>query len=186
MRRKQPIDITAHVQAIKDFRGDVVDGFFDEYSFLSNFHRVPCVVRGVTFKTSEHAYQALKLDDPKLVKLVADEPTPFACKKKLHEIVDAGLAEHPDLETLKRIMDICIAGKFREGTVMAEMLVRTDPKLLVEGNWWKDQRYGVCQGKGMNLLGKALMRRRLVLTQRTLYSWENDYLFGPDAMLPGD
>ena len=186
MRRKQPIDIAAHVEAIKDFRGDVVDGFFDEFSFLSNFHPVPCVIRGVTFKTSEHAYQALKLDDPKLVKDVAEQPTAFESKKRLHEIVDAGLAKHPDLDTLKRIMDICVAGKFSESSVMAEMLIKTDPKLLVEGNWWNDQRFGVCKGRGMNLLGKALMRRRIVLLQRTLLPWEESYLFGPDLILPGD
>lgn len=177
MRRKQPIDITAHVEAIENFRGDVIDGFFDDYSFLSNFHPVPCVVRGVTFKTSEHAYQALKLDDPKLVKEVAEQPTPFISKKRLHEIVNAGLAVHPGLDKLKRIMDACVRGKFAKGSVMAEMLVRTDPALLVEGNWWSDVTWGVCKGEGMNLLGKALMRRRIVLLERTLYPWENAYLF---------
>jgi len=178
MPRKQAIDIEAHVRSIKDFKGDVIDGFFDEYSFLSNFHQVPCVIRGVTFKTSEHAYQALKLDDPDLVRQVAEQATPFASKKRLHEILDAGLAKQPDLPTLKRIMDICIAGKFQEGGVMAEMLIKTDPKLLVEGNFWHDRIWGVCKGEGMNLLGKALMRRRIVLLQRTILPWENNYLFG--------
>jgi len=38
----------------------IIDRFTEENSFLSNFHRIPVVVRGTTYKTAEHAYQALK------------------------------------------------------------------------------------------------------------------------------
>ena len=37
------------------------------------------------------------------------------------------------------------------------MLKATGDAVLVEGNWWRDDFWGVYEGKGQNILGKILM-----------------------------
>ena len=39
-------------------------------------------------------------------------------------------------------------------------LLNTGEVELVEGNWWKDDFWGVCTEKGQNHLGKILMKLR--------------------------
>ena len=66
-----------------------------------------------------------------------------------------------DWETVKeRIMyEICLA-KFTQHSELAQKLLKTGTKYLVEGNYWGDTEWGVCNGKGKNKLGKILMRVR--------------------------
>lgn len=179
MKKSKPIDVKTHVKSIEGFKGPVIEGFFDEHFFLSNFYPSPIVVEGVDFKTSEHAYQALKLDDRDMMMDVAGQSTPEKAKKRLHEIFRLHKLEHPCLPRLIMIMEKCVEAKFSKGSKLASMLENTDPALLVEGNWWGDAKWGVFKGEGMNLLGKVLMRRRIVLLQRTIHSWESPYLY-PD------
>jgi predicted NAD-dependent protein-ADP-ribosyltransferase YbiA (DUF1768 family) len=40
---------------------------------------------------------------------------------------------------------------------LAQLLIDTDDHELIEGNWWHDYFWGVCNGKGENHLGKILM-----------------------------
>jgi predicted NAD-dependent protein-ADP-ribosyltransferase YbiA (DUF1768 family) len=40
------------------------------------------------------------------------------------------------------------------------MLIDTGDQELIEGNWWGDVIWGVCNGKGENHLGKILMEVR--------------------------
>jgi predicted NAD-dependent protein-ADP-ribosyltransferase YbiA (DUF1768 family) len=43
------------------------------------------------------------------------------------------------------------------------MLKATGDEELVEGNWWNDTFWGVCNGVGENNLGKLLMKIRAEL-----------------------
>jgi predicted NAD-dependent protein-ADP-ribosyltransferase YbiA (DUF1768 family) len=43
---------------------------------------------------------------------------------------------------------------------MRERLLATGDEELIEGNWWGDTFWGVCNGEGQNQLGKLLMRVR--------------------------
>ncbi len=47
-----------------------------------------------------------------------------------------------------------------ENPDLAEQLLVTDEKYLVEGNTWNDTLWGVCNGRGRNLLGIMLMEIR--------------------------
>ena len=43
---------------------------------------------------------------------------------------------------------------------LTELLLSTEDSSLVEGNDWNDKFWGVCQGKGLNHLGRILMKVR--------------------------
>jgi predicted NAD-dependent protein-ADP-ribosyltransferase YbiA (DUF1768 family) len=45
-------------------------------------------------------------------------------------------------------------------------LLETGDAELVEGNWWDDTFWGVCNGVGQNNLGKILMDTRRELRER--------------------
>ena len=46
---------------------------------------------------------------------------------------------------------------------LAQLLIDTDGHELIEGNWWRDFYWGVCNGKGENHLGKLIMAIRTIL-----------------------
>jgi predicted NAD-dependent protein-ADP-ribosyltransferase YbiA (DUF1768 family) len=49
--------------------------------------------------------------------------------------------------------------KFKNPELRA-MLLTTGDEELIEGNWWRDTYWGVCEGIGQNKLGKLLMQVR--------------------------
>ena len=53
----------------------------------------------------------------------------------------------------------CVRKKFQIPE-LREALDNTGSELLVEGNWWKDTFWGMCEGRGQNNLGKILMKVR--------------------------
>ena len=57
-------------------------------------------------------------------------------------------------------MEDLIYQKFSTNPELAAKLIATGDALLVEGNWWHDTFFGVCDGKGENHLGLILMRVR--------------------------
>jgi ribA/ribD-fused uncharacterized protein len=57
------------------------------------------------------------------------------------------------------VMNWAVRQKFKDET-LSEMLLSTGGQELIEGNWWKDYFWGVCNGKGDNNLGKILMTVR--------------------------
>ena len=62
---------------------DAIDSFRAEFAFLSNFHPSPIILDdGETYPTAEHAFQALKTDDPEERRKVREAPTPAAAKSR--------------------------------------------------------------------------------------------------------
>jgi len=57
-----------------------------------------------------------------------------------------------------------VRDKFARHPGLKASLRQTGNARLVEGNWWGDTFWGVCNGKGTNHLGKVLMevRRELI------------------------
>lgn len=47
-----------------------------------------------------------------------------------------------------------------------QMLLSTGDEELIEGNYWKDTYWGVCNGVGENHLGKLLMKIREKLKEK--------------------
>ena len=71
----------------------------------------------------------------------------------------------PDWEDIKD--DVMLEGLYRKFTndELAEWLLDTGDEELVEGNWWGDRYWGVCNGIGQNKLGKLLMKVREELAE---------------------
>jgi ribA/ribD-fused uncharacterized protein len=146
--------------AIREFRG--------EYFFLSNFYPSPLRLRPPDFRggttttefypTAEHAFQALKSEDPAVRARIAEAHSPGAAKGMGRRVT-----LRPDWETIKIVvMKIVVSQKFNDNPYLAEKLLATGTAKLVEGNTWGDKFWGVdlATGEGENWLGELLMEVR--------------------------
>jgi ribA/ribD-fused uncharacterized protein len=142
-----------------------IDGFVDsprgDFRWLSNFE--PCVINfgGYVYPSTEHAYHAMKtfVDEERLALSKAETPSK---SKTLGQKVTL----RPDWEMVKAdCMEYCLQQKFARGTELAKKLIATVPADLIETNWWHDNYWGTCicpkcNNKGLNTLGKLLMKIR--------------------------
>ena len=136
-------------QAILEFQGD--------YRFLSNFWHSPMRVIGIPYLNSESAYQACKTLDMEA--------------RKEFSSVSGGVAKRlgrkltirpnwDDGVTKVECMELCLWAKFQMNPDLKAKLIATGDAELIEGNTWNDTFWGVCNGKGQNILGKLLMEIR--------------------------
>lgn len=165
---------TDKAKAIYKVTDTHIYGFFDEHRYLSNFHFYPIVYEGIQYPSNENAYQALKtLDNEERIKISG--LTPSGAKSRGRSISLRG-DWHNDLpeEEIERLAfdgqriiiqvrdkimyELCII-KF-SSPLLLDMLLKTGDKYLEETNWWKDDYWGVCNGKGLNKLGFILMKIR--------------------------
>lgn len=134
---------------------DVIGPFYEECGFLSNLHRSPFIYKGKIWQTSEHAYQAMKTKDEDEQEHVRSQTTPGRAKRAGQKVT-----LRDDWEDVKvGIMKDILREKFSDPKLQG-LLLKTDPKPLVEINYWGDRFYGVCEGKGFNVLGQILMEIR--------------------------
>lgn len=136
--------------------------FDGPYRWLSNFAPVPHGIKirvGVTImtvETVEHAFQAIKTNVLAQRAKVAKANTPGEAKRLGRQV-----PLRPDWDAV-RIAEMreLLKQKFAPGTFLAEQLLGTGNEELVEGNYWHDTFWGVCNGVGENHLGKLLMEIR--------------------------
>ena len=139
----------------------VIDSFFGPYRFLSNFE--PCTVEydGMTYKCSEAAYQAAKTTDASLriaFTTMNGSKAKYAGQK---------LPIRADWNDVKvDVMYQIVKDKFSRNPELKEKLLSTGTLQLIEGNYWGDKFWGVCNGEGENHLGKILMRVRRELSKQ--------------------
>ena len=130
--------------------------FQGEYRFLSNFWPATVVYEGITYPTSEHAYQAAKTLDVEQRKRIAALQTPAEAKS-----AGRALKLRDDWESVKfTVMEDVVRFKFTHHDDLRAKLLATGDAYLEEGNNWGDEVWGVCNGKGENRLGKILMKIR--------------------------
>lgn len=135
----------------------IIDSFKGKYSFLSNFATCYFIVFDeVRYRSVEHAYQAAKTLNlgERLDIYLAN--TPGQAKrlgKKVHVRLDWD-------EVKLSIMEDLLRQKFVGSDVFRQLLIKTSPAELIEGNNWNDTYWGVCNGVGENHLGKLLMKIR--------------------------
>ena len=141
----------------------ITDFHAEGYEFLSNFYTAPVTYQGLTFQNNEAAFQAQKtLDESE--KLQFTEYGPGKSKG-----IGRQVALRPDWEEVKNgIMYEIVLAKFTQNLELADKLLATGDKVLVEGNRWNDTHWGVNiqTGQGKNHLGKILMRVRTELSKR--------------------
>lgn len=137
----------------------MIDAFFGEYRWLSNFHVSPTPYKGVTYSSVEHGYQALKAATRDEHNWVASSPKPKDAKQRGRQI-----KMRSDWESVKlSIMYELVKSKFMNDEELKEKLLATGDERLVEGNTWGDTFWGVCNNSGQNHLGQILMRVRTEL-----------------------
>lgn len=130
--------------------------FREEFAFLSNFHRAPVTIQGITYPSSEHAYVAAKTKDLELRKEIAAITTPGKAKRYGRE-----MPVRPDWMSIRvKAMEYIVTQKFRQNRDLMRKLVMTRDQELVEENTWGDTFWGKCDRKGENHLGKILMQIR--------------------------
>lgn len=138
-----------------------IDKFEGEFAFLSNFYEAEVEYEGIKYPTNEHAFQAAKSLNPARRLEIAMLDTPGKAKRAGRNL----LLRH-DWEQVKYdiMLDIVFA-KFYQHPELATKLLATGDAELIEGNWWNDTTWGVCNGVGSNWLGRILMmvRARLYL-----------------------
>lgn len=132
---------------ITDFRGP--------YRWLSNFQTVDVELDGFFYPTTEHAYQAAKTLDPTQRSVVRDAESPGKAKR-----LGQKLNLRPDWEDVKVTIMLDLQRQKYRRADLREKLLSTGDAELVEGNTWGDRFWGVCDGEGLNWLGRLLMRVR--------------------------
>lgn len=133
-----------------------IDTFSGDYGFLSNFYPCEIVFEGRLYKSVEHAYQAAKTLDEQERKGIRGARYAFEAKR-----LGKTVTLRPDWEDVKlSIMEDLIEQKFANDLRLSIKLDQTYPAELIEGNWWGDTYWGVCDGEGENHLGKILMQVR--------------------------
>lgn len=149
---------------------DSIIEFKGKYFFLSNYFECKVTFEGITYESSEAAFQAQKCK-------TADERIQFiglnpSESKHLGRKIDI----RSDWEKVKRdLMYQIIKAKFDQNTKLKKKLLATGTRCLIEGNTWHDTCWGVEilskkkslfngtryeLGKGFNNLGTILMQVR--------------------------
>ena len=134
----------------------MIDRFDGNYEFLSNFAEYPILYQGQLWPSNEHAFQGAKTLDPIQKNAIRYAYTPGQAKRLGRQVT-----LRPDWEEVKKqiMYEICYE-KFTQHEDLAKALLETGEQKLVEGNYWHDCYWGVCNGVGDNHLGKILMRIR--------------------------
>jgi ribA/ribD-fused uncharacterized protein len=133
----------------------MIDRFNGEHAFLSNFATSRIEMDGLTYPTVEHAYQAAKTLNAYQRGVIRVAMTPGKAKR-LGKKVDM----QPDFNGKRLAVMLELVSKKFEIPELADKLIATGGEELIEGNYWNDTYWGVCQGKGLNNLGIILMHVR--------------------------
>ena len=147
-------------------RLDAITSFDGIYEFLSNLYPVQGIMLdGVAYPSVEHAYQAAKTVSAEERATVAGAKTGGRAKK-----LGRRATLRPDWDAIKvDVMQNLLQQKFAN-PVLRDGLLRTGERILIEGNTWHDNFWGVCWCErcqnsapfedGCNHLGGILMRIR--------------------------
>ena len=134
--------------------------FRGKHRWLSNFHPCNVSLDGVSYPSSEHAYQAAKTEDKVLRERIRTGTA--AESKKLAK--SFSLPESWNEKKLV-VMEELLNQKFSNSNLELQALLKETSGEIVEGNYWHDNFFGVCvcekcNNQGMNHLGKLLMKIR--------------------------
>lgn len=129
--------------------------FRGNYYFLSNFYLCQIEFEGITYPSSEHAFQAAKTLDMDRRAFIATRSSPGSAKIEGRRVRLRKDWERVKIDIMKDILRI----KFTNPTLKKKLL-DTGQAILCEGNNWGDTFWGICKGKGTNHLGRLLMQIR--------------------------
>ncbi|MFZ6642904.1 NADAR family protein [Undibacterium sp. TC4M20W] len=130
----------------------------DEFGEFSNFARYSISIKGKTWPTSEHYFQAQKFVDAAYREKIRKANTP-AIAARLGRARTEKL--RPDWESVKvQVMRDALMAKFQQHADLTALLLSTGAAKLVEDT--SDDDYWGCgsDGRGKNMLGRILMEIR--------------------------
>lgn len=133
----------------------MINSFKGRYFFLSNFYMCNVTIEGVSYNNTESAFQSMKTNNINIRKSFSNlDPSRAKAKGRRIQLRE-------DWEDIKdEIMYNIVKEKFKQNNDLRLKLISTGKEELVEGNNWNDTYWGVCNGKGRNMLGKILMKVR--------------------------
>lgn len=138
---------------------EVINEFRDNYFFLSNYY--PCNIThdGLTYKSSEAAFQAAKCQNIG-DKIAFTNMSASESKKAGRQVKNI----RPDWDDVRiSIMKEIVLQKFTQNRSLKYKLIQTGNSKLIEGNTWNDKFWGVCNDEGENHLGIILEEVRSIL-----------------------
>jgi ribA/ribD-fused uncharacterized protein len=128
-------------------------------NWFSNFlpFDEPFVYQGISYRTPENFYQAMKVEYDLETRRAIAMSTPSDAKKLGRKV-----NLRSDWEEIKtQVMEYVIREKFKPGTTWYGRLMSTLDEEIVEWNNWGDRVWGkTLDGKGENRLGFILMSLR--------------------------
>lgn len=144
----------------------MITEFQGSYRWLSNFWPAPITHKRKKFKSVEYGYQYYKTSNPIVRDRILAARTPGEAKRlgKLYP------KPRWDAERVDVMLELLLA-KFSQHPDLKAKLLATEDQKLIEGNYWHDTFWGVCNcprhaGEGDNILGKLLMEVRARLRKK--------------------
>lgn len=142
------------------------------YGAFSNLYRREIVFEGVTYPTSEHAYQAGKPRKEAVRAWLLAAPSPSLLAMAAHGLYVWDIQSDwskTKFDRMKRVLQ----AKFTQHEDLAKLLLSTGKARLVEAatvNNLVNRTWGEVDGVGKNMLGKLLMEVREELAAQTAAS----------------
>lgn len=135
-------------------------GFQDEYRWLSNFWYAPITVTGFNYQNTEAAYQAAKTINIQH-RATFENYSGAQAKNAGRNVIMRADWDFVKLE----IMELVLRAKFMTHPDLAQKLIDTGEREIIELNTWGDTHWGQVKTKegklvGENVLGKLLMNIR--------------------------
>jgi len=133
----------------------MINEFRGKYFFLSNFYISDVEYEGIIYTNNEAAFQAQKVTDYRHQQEFW-LATPSEAKR-----LGRSVELRSDWEQIKdEVMEDIVRAKFTQSEELKNKLLATGDEELIEANTWNDTYWGVCRGRGLNKLGKILMKVR--------------------------
>lgn len=138
----------------------IIDSFSNQYYFLSNMSSFGFYFREKYFPTNEHFYVCSKINPlcdnyHKIFTSILQEHNPYKVKKIGRSVpLRKGWKEE---KLCNRFMYCGVYNKFLQNEGIKQKLLDLKDYVLIEGNYWKDTWWGMCDGVGNNYLGKIIM-----------------------------
>lgn len=145
----------------------VILEFRGPHYFLSNYYTSPFVWRNDEFQSGEQAFAFAKAqfatrDSAKYQRDILNAPEP-GIAKKIGRRLPLDVVEW-DKHRVSYMRQIVHAKFYAGDPVMVHKLLKTESKMLIEGNDWGDEYWGRVykEGRwvGLNVLGVLLMEER--------------------------
>lgn len=155
----------------------MIERFWEQYRWLSNFWEVEIEFDGITYPSVEHYYVAMKVDKPQKIKLeinkkladvymdiqqLREHISKIDTASKVKKFGQEQISVRKDWDDLKiSVMKYGLEQKYSQEPFRTK-LIETGNEYIQEGNVWNDTHWGVNldTGEGKNILGKMIMKIR--------------------------